>query len=114
MKLPNMANTKANGCTRPSDKKPYCSIGAGSLSSFLWKRGDQVAGFRYRFNLFRLHARTGQVSQTLRPSDLHDLAKLIQVLAAVTADDGCLPDAQRRELYRLAGSLDEMLRSDAE
>jgi hypothetical protein len=89
--------------------KPYCSVGAGRLTSFVWKTGDQNAGWRYQFNLFRLAANGGRVSQLFAPADLIHFAKLTQVLAAVIADDGCLSPLDRGVLKRLAADLDQML-----
>jgi hypothetical protein len=48
--------------------------------------------------------------QLFSPADLVHLVKLAQVLAAVLADDGCLPEPQRGQLLRLAGDIDDMLR----
>lgn len=93
----------------PIVPKPYCSVGAGQLTSFVWKSGDQDSGWRYRFNLFRLAAKGGRVSQLFGPSDLFHFVKLAQVLAAVLADDGCLSSGDRRVLKRLAANLDAVL-----
>lgn len=82
-------------------------VGAGKLVSTLWKSGDQQAGWRYHFNLFRMSAR-GQVGQLLAPEDLIDLIKLARVLAATLAEDGCMSSAQRRELACLAAKLDHL------
>lgn len=95
---------------KPRTPKPFVLVGAGPLSSTVWKTGDEHSGWRYRFNLFRLPAHNGRVSQLFRPSDLVDLAKLLQVLAAVIADDGCLTQTDRRMLTRLNAELDELLR----
>lgn len=89
--------------------KPYCSVGAGQLTSFVWKSGDVSAGWRYQFNVFRLTADSGRVSQLFAPADLMHFVKLTQVLAAVIADDGCLSPVERGVLKRLAADLDQML-----
>lgn len=86
--------------------RPYAMLGAGQIVSALWKDGDERSGWSYRFNIYRSNPSSGKVSQLLRPGDVKDLAKLCQVLAAVLADDGCLPDSQRRELAQLAQQLD--------
>ncbi len=96
---------------RRSTPKPYCSVGAGQLTSFVWKTGNQSSGWRYRINLFRLKARGSRVTQLFTPDDLVNLVKLTQVLATVIADDGCLPTIDRNVLKRLAADLDVMLRS---
>lgn len=89
--------------------KPYCSVGAGPLTSFVWKSGHEESGWRYQFNLFRLAADGGRVSQLFTPSDLMHFVKLAQVLATVITDDGCLSPVDRGVLKRLAADLDEML-----
>ena len=93
------------------NQKPYCSVGAGQLTSFVWKTGGVNAGWRYRFNIFRLASRGGRVMQLFRPSDLFHFVKLTQVLAAVLADDGCLSPVDRGVLKRLAANLDELLKN---
>lgn len=89
--------------------KPYCSVGAGRLTAFVWKSGDNDPGGRYQFNLFRLAADGGRVSQLFAPADLIHFVKLTQVLAAVIADDGCLSPVDRGVLKRLADDLDQLL-----
>lgn len=93
----------------PSIPKPYCSVGAGPLTSFVWKTGDADSGWRFRFNIFRLLARGGRVTQLFQPADLLHFVKLVQVLASVLADDGCLTAVDRGVLNRLATELDNML-----
>jgi hypothetical protein len=90
--------------------RPMAMVGAGPMSSAIWKLGDERSGWQYRFSLFRQTACTGNVSQLFSPSDLIHLVKLAHVLAAVLADDGCLPERQRGQLLRLAGDIDDMLR----
>ena len=87
-------------------EKPYAMLGAGKLAASLWKLGDEAAGWRYRFNIFQLNSKSGRVSQRLAPSDVGDLVKLAQILAATLADDGCLSAEQRRKLADLAMALD--------
>ena len=90
--------------------KPYTVLGAGRLFSLLWKAGDERSGWTYRFNIYRMSPRSGHVSQLLRPTDVPDLAKLCQVLAAALEDDGCIPVRHRRTLANLASHLDRILR----
>jgi len=82
-------------------------LGAGTITSTLWKTGNELEGWRYRFNIFRFAA-NGHVGQKLKPTDLKHLVKLAQVLAATLADDGCLEPSIRRELRELALRLDEV------
>ena len=89
-------------------RKPTAMVGAGPLTSAIWKFGDEHGGWRYRFNLFRQLAGTGHVSQLFQPADLTHLVKLTQVLAAVLADDGCICAQQRRLLQHLAVELDDI------
>ncbi len=86
--------------------KPLSMVGAGPLTSMIWKTGDPDAGWRYRFNLFRTTARGGRVSQLFTPADVIHFVKLAHVLAEVLADDGCLSPIERGVLKRLAVDLD--------
>lgn len=95
----------------PPTPKPYCNVGAGPLSSFVWKTGDKHSGWRYQFNVFRLTARSGRVKQLFGPSELMHFVKLTQVLAAFLADDGCLSAVDRGVLNRLATDLDHLLKN---
>jgi len=97
-------NDQAHKFIRP---KPYAMIGAGNLVSTLWKTGNELAGWRYRYNLYRM-TEHGYVGQRFSPDDLVDLVKLVQVLAATLADDGCLAPIRRSELARLAAMLDQI------
>lgn len=93
--------------TTPIHPKPMGMVGAGPLTSMIWKSGDEDAGWRYRFNLFRTTARGGRVSQLFTPADVIHFVKLAHVLAEVLADDGCLSPIERGVLKRLAAELDE-------
>ena len=103
---------KTASMTFENRPKPYCMVGAGELASALWKTGDQVAGWRYRFNLFRMPSRSGRVSQLFRPADLTDIVKLCQVLAATLVDDGCLSPADRRALKQLVANLEQITNTE--
>ncbi len=78
--------------------KPYEMIGAGKLSSAVYKTGDQLIGWHYHFNVYRTDFSSGQLSHWLHPEDLRDLLKLIQVIGLELLNDGCLLDAQRKDL----------------
>jgi hypothetical protein len=95
--------------TLEKSNKPMAMVGAGPLTSAIWKSGDEQSGWRYRFNLFRQLSRNGQVSQLFRPADLIHFVKLTQVLAAVLADDGCLTANDRRSLQQIAQDLDAVI-----
>jgi hypothetical protein len=94
---------------KPDSPKPMMMVGAGPLTSAIWKTGDEHTGWRYRFNVFRQLAESGHVSQLFHPADLIQFVKLTQVLAAVLADDGCLPQTERSSLQQLASELDDIL-----
>ncbi|MBX3438891.1 MAG: hypothetical protein KF861_15475 [Planctomycetaceae bacterium] len=94
-------------------ERPYEFIGAGKLVSALWKRADGRRGWRYRFNIFRMHDHHGTVSRMFRPGDLPDLLKLCQVLAMELRRDGCLPEQERQRLADLADDLDAITRKEA-
>ena len=87
--------------------KPYCSVGAGRLTSFLFKEGDPRAGWQYSFNLFCLTDSGGRATQLFAPTDLTHFLKLVQVLASVIADDGCLASKEREQLLDLAANLND-------
>ena len=95
-----------HGVSKP---KPMGMVGAGPLTSTIWKTGDERGGWSYRFNLFRMSTRGGRVSQLFRPTDLVDFVKIARVLASVIADDGCLSRIDRAVLKRLAAELDDLL-----
>lgn len=94
---------------RNNSNKPYAMVGAGNLAASIWKEEDANSGWMYGFNVFRLEACRGRVTQRLRPQDIPDLVKLARVLAQVIADDGCLSSSMRRELELLAESIDSLL-----
>lgn len=96
--------------TSPVPSKPIAMVGAGRLTSMIWKNGDQRSGWRYSFNLFRLASQGGRVSQLFKPTDVIHFVKLAQVLAAVIADDGCLTQVEAGALKRLANDLDQLLK----
>ena len=74
--------------------------------------GCNPVGPSWRINVYRLSSRDGQVEQLLRPTDMQDLVKLCQVLAATLADDGCIPTRQRCALANLAAKLDGITRTE--
>ena len=92
--------------------KPYAMIGAGPLSSALYKTGDELIGWRYSFNIHRTDFATGSVSHWLHPSDLLNVAKLIQVIGFEILADGCIDSQQRSMLQSLVNKLDEITKSE--
>ena len=84
-------------------------VGAGSLISNIWKLGGEQTGSRYRFNVALNVSDQGFVTDLFLPIDLFHFIKLIQVLAAVISDDGCLNQAERTMLRNLAEKLDDFL-----
>ena len=91
------------------DPRPMEIVGAGPLLSTIWKLGDEHTGWRYRFNLTRQTSDSGVFTDLFEPLDLVHFIKLIQVLAAVIGDDGCLNQAERTTLKNLAAQLDDLL-----
>ena len=89
--------------------KPMMHVVAGPLTSSIWKLRNDESGWRYRFNVIRQSSDHGHFTDLFHPRDLIHFIKLIQVLAAVIADDGCLSQSERIMLRRLAVSLDEFL-----
>lgn len=104
-----MASPHPSSQTTSDSEKPMAVVGAGPLTSTVWKSGDEHSGWRYRFNLFVQHSDSGRVSQQFHPADLIHFVKLTQVLAAVLADDGCLTKSDRVLLQRIASELDGVL-----
>ncbi len=91
------------------DPRPMEIVGAGPLLSTIWKLGEQHTGWRYRFNIVRQTSDRGIVTDSFQPTDLIHFVKLIQVLAAVIGDDGCLNQTERTSLKNLATQLDHLL-----
>lgn len=92
------------------DPRPMEIVGAGPLLSTIWKLSDEHTGWRYRFNLTRQTSDRSVFTDLFQPLDLVNFIKLIQVLAAVIADDGCLNQAERKTLKKLATQLDDLLK----
>jgi hypothetical protein len=91
------------------DPRPMEIVGAGPLLSAIWKLGDEHTGWRYRFNVTRQTSDRGAFTELFQPLDLIHFIKLIQVLAAVIGDDGCLDRAERTAIKNLAIQLDHLL-----
>ena len=85
-------------------------VGAGRLIATIWKLCGEHTVWRYRFNIVRQTSDSGIVSNLFQPTDLMHFIKLIQVLAAVIADDGCLTQSERTTLRNLAAQLDDLLK----
>jgi len=84
-------------------------VGAGPLTSTIWKLGNEESGWRYRFNVARQLVASECVTDLFQPMDLIHFVKLVQVLAAEIANDGCLTHNERMMLKNLARQLDEFL-----
>ena len=103
-----MRTDKNNPPHNVPPEKPMGMVGSGPLTALIWKSGHQDSGWRYQFSLFR-QLRAGKVSQLFRPLDLMYFIKLLQVLAAVFADDGCLSPVETGVLRRVEQDLDQLL-----
>jgi len=88
-------------------------VGAGPLTSSVWKLGGEQSGWRYRFNIVRRTIGQSNLTELFQPDDLIHFIKLIQVLAAVITADGCLTPTERTLLSKLAARLDEFLKIEA-
>lgn len=84
-------------------------VGAEQLTASVYKTGDELIGFDYRFNITRLNNCNGRVNQWFIPADLHAMVKLTRVLAAELANDGCMNTELRIRLITLAAALDEAI-----
>jgi hypothetical protein len=109
-----MKFSKRNTRSTSRTAKPTVLVGAGPLISPVWKSGNEKTGFRYRFEIFRSLRKNSRGSTVLHPLDLLNLVKLIQVLAAVIADDGCITPTERMVLKRLASKLDQSFGGEVE
>ena len=89
--------------------RPLEIVGAGPLLSTIWKLGAEHSNWRYRFNLVRQTSDRGIVTDLFQPTDLIHFVRLIQVLAAVIAEDGCLIQSEQTTLRHLAAQLDDFL-----
>ena len=89
--------------------RPYAVVGSESLTSSLYKSGDELVGFQYRFNITRLNASSGCVSHWIEPTDVIALLKLVQVLSSELHIDGCMEAGLRNELRLVAKHLDKIL-----
>ncbi len=94
-------------------RQPHIVVGAGDLVSFVSRRPEYRESMRYAFNIFRMQP-GGQVTQSFRPVDLHDIVKACQVLAFSIADDGWLPRDVRKELFDLADAIDTVTQNRGE
>lgn len=87
-------------------KRPYVVVGSGEMTTSVYKLGDEREGFRYRFNLTRTERSTGRITHWLRPSDVQPLLKLLYVLSSELAGDGCMCEAIRSDLCRVAEAIE--------
>ena len=96
-----------------STEQPTAVLGAGDLVSHVQHGDDPDDPSNYRFNIFRL-GEDMQAMHDLRPCDLRDLVKLVQVLAFAITDDGWLPKDAHHALLALFEDLDELTKSWSE
>ena len=83
-------------------------VGAGPLTSHVWKVATSDQGYRYEFNVFWVKADDGRVAQRYRPRHVRDLVKLCRVLTSVMLDDGWLSPRLRAELHELEQELAQL------
>ncbi len=93
-----------------STEQPIAVLGAGDLISHVQRGDDSDDPSNYRFNIFRF-GEDMQAMHDLRPCDLRDLIKLVQVLAFAITDDGWLPIEAQHALLALVEDLDELTQS---
>ena len=107
--MKHVCETNMNGNGKAPASKPHAMLGAGQIASSIWKTIDTRGRFAYHFNVFRMSARGGRVTQRFTPADLPDLARMTQLLATVISDEGCLDEGFRDDLSCLAARLDTAL-----
>lgn len=88
------------------NKELIAMVGAGELTSALYRLPDDNSDFRYSFNLYRVSERSGQVSHLIRSKDLIDLLKLVQVLSAEIANDGWITEEEKKRLRWIEKTLE--------
>lgn len=101
------ANSKLT--QEPCCSKPTMLVGAGPLTSAIWRLGNAESGWRYRFNVVRQSVPSQCVTDLFQPMDLIHFVRLNQVLAAEISNDGCLTHDEHVMLRTLAQRLDEFL-----
>lgn len=90
----------------------YRATGSGPVTCSIWQVDDEVGGCSYHFNLFRLPAETGRVSQLFHPEDLVSLLKVCRELATVLAAAPQTDAHLSHDLTRLAERLAILLRGE--
>ena len=100
-------DANSNGLVR--NPKPHAMLGAGALASSIWKTTEQDERDAFRFNVFRLDADNGNVTQRFASSDIPDLARLAQVLAVAISGEDSVPNELRDDLSCLAACLGDVL-----
>lgn len=90
---------------RPVRTKPIAILGAGKLVSSVWKDIASVDS-AMRFNLYRTGA-NGRVGYRFRPSDVHDLLKVVRLLAVTILDEGGCRSDERSEFKAVVAMLDQ-------
>jgi hypothetical protein len=103
----------ASSNVKRSRIKPHAVLGAGNLTSAIWKAAELGNDELFYFNVFRMDAQTGDVTQRFAMSDILDLIRLAQVLAIALSEENCLDDHLRDDLACLASCLDEVLPSSS-
>ncbi|MCA9008482.1 MAG: hypothetical protein KDB01_01990 [Planctomycetaceae bacterium] len=93
---------------RPPES-PDLIVGAGSLTSYVWRIEHQQGEYDYRFDLIS-HSRPGEHSglQLFAPKDLPDMLAWMNVLIRELLHDGWLNASLRTELRRLLVHLQEI------
>lgn len=97
----------ATGFNPEENPKPkaYASVGAGELTSLIWKRLREDGNASYEFNLFRVLPRSKRTTGALNQKHLRSLVRLAYVLTTVILEDGCLSPDEKSKLQDLANQL---------
>ncbi len=90
----------------------YRATVSGSVTSSIWQVDDEVGGCSYHFNLFRMPAETGRVSQLFQPEDLVSLLKVCRELAQVLAEAPHTDAHLSHDLALMAERLAILLRAE--
>lgn len=90
------------------EHQPIAVVGAGPLTSHVWRVATSEHDHGYEFNVFCVRTEDGAVLQRFSSCQIRDFVKLCRVLASVILDDGWLSSEQSSELLELERELERM------
>lgn len=85
--------------------KAYASIGAGELTSLIWKRLSADGTTSYEFNLFRILPRSRRTTGLLKPKHLRSIIKIVYLVATAMLEDRRLSPDDKSDLLEIDDQL---------